>query len=299
VNNSVIGSPKARAAFDRLLGELRPKLHRYCARMTGSVIDGEDVVQEALVKAIEAFLQAGSITHPEGWLFRIAHNAALDFLRRRARLDATRSDEDPDMIVDRATVTEDREVATTSLRTFMRLPLAQRSSVVLMDVLGYSLDEIAGILDNSIPAIKAALHRGRAHLREIAQEPDDLPLPVLAESERLLLAVYVDRFNARDFDAIRTMLADEVRLELVNKLRLNGRSEVENYFGNYARIENWHFVPGLVDRRPAVLVRDPGDPSGRPAYFILLEWTGDRVANIRDFRFARYATEGAELFIPS
>ncbi len=299
MNNSVIGSPKARAAFDRLLGELRPKLHRYCARMTGSVIDGEDVVQEALVKAIEAFPQAGSITHPEGWLFRIAHNAALDFLRRRARLDATRSDEDPDMIVDRATVTEDREVATTSLRTFMRLPLAQRSSVVLMDVLGYSLDEIAGILDNSIPAIKAALHRGRAHLREIAQEPDDLPLPVLAESERLLLAVYVDRFNARDFDAIRTMLADEVRLELVNKLRLNGRSEVENYFGNYARIENWHFVPGLVDRRPAVLVRDPGDPSGRPAYFILLEWTGDRVANIRDFRFARYATEGAELFIPS
>ncbi len=44
----------ARAGFDRLLGELRPKLHRYCARMTGSVIDGEDAVQEALVKAIEA-----------------------------------------------------------------------------------------------------------------------------------------------------------------------------------------------------------------------------------------------------
>ena len=53
--------------------------------MTGSVIDGEDVVQEALVKAIEAFPQAGPIADLEGWLFRIAHNAALDFLRRRAR----------------------------------------------------------------------------------------------------------------------------------------------------------------------------------------------------------------------
>ena len=76
------------ATFDRLLGELRPKLHRYCARMTGSVIDGEDVVQEALVKAIKAYPQAGPVADLEGWLFRIAHNAALDFLRRRARQEA-------------------------------------------------------------------------------------------------------------------------------------------------------------------------------------------------------------------
>ena len=68
--------PRAREAFDRLLAELRPKLHRYCARMTGSVIDGEDVVQEALMKAIEALPATGTIANPEGWLFRIAHNAA-------------------------------------------------------------------------------------------------------------------------------------------------------------------------------------------------------------------------------
>jgi RNA polymerase sigma-70 factor (ECF subfamily) len=53
--------------------------------MTGSVIDGEDVVQKALLKAIEALPETGSIAHPEAWLFRIAHNAALDYLRRRAR----------------------------------------------------------------------------------------------------------------------------------------------------------------------------------------------------------------------
>src|SRR5438105_5131011 len=96
------GAAESRASFERLLGELRPKLHRYCARMTGSVIDGEDVMQEALVKAIEAFPKAGTIANPEGWLFRIAHNAALDFLRRRVRQDALRSDEDPDMIIDPA-----------------------------------------------------------------------------------------------------------------------------------------------------------------------------------------------------
>src|SRR3981081_1494093 len=122
---SGVDTTEAREAFVRLLGELRPKLHRYCARMTGSVIDGEDVVQEALVKAIEAFPQAGSIANPEGWLFRIAHNAALDFLRRRARQDALRSDEDPDMIVDPMTTTDNRQIAAASLRTFMRLPAAQ------------------------------------------------------------------------------------------------------------------------------------------------------------------------------
>jgi RNA polymerase sigma-70 factor, ECF subfamily len=82
------GKPLDREAFDRLLGELRPKLHRYCARMTGSVLDGEDVVHEAIIKAIEALSQPGLIAHPEAWLFRIAHNAALDFLRHRARQDA-------------------------------------------------------------------------------------------------------------------------------------------------------------------------------------------------------------------
>src|SRR5215470_6352466 len=85
-SKEVMSDPKAE--FERLLAELRPKLHRYCARMTGSVIDGEDVVQEAMVKAIEAHSAAVPIANPEGWIFRIAHNAALDYLRRRARQDA-------------------------------------------------------------------------------------------------------------------------------------------------------------------------------------------------------------------
>jgi RNA polymerase sigma-70 factor, ECF subfamily len=286
----------SRESLDRGLRELRPKLHRYCARMSGSVIDGEDIVQEAILKAIEAFPQdAGSIANAESWLIRIAYNTALDFLRRRARQEELRSDEDPEMVIDPVSTASDRLTVTTSLRTFMRLPVLQRSTVILMDVLGYSLDEIGKILDSSVPAVKAALHRGRTRLQEIAQEPDEMPLPVLADSDRLLLSEYVTCFNARDFDAIRTMLADEVQLELVSKVRRSGRNEVRNYFSRYAEVEDWHFVPGLVDRRPAVIVRDPRAPPLSPNYFILLEWTGDRLVNIRDFRYARYATEGAEL----
>ena len=166
-----------RETFDRLLSELRPKLHRYAARMTGSVIDGEDVLQETLVKAIEAFPGAGPIANPEGWLFRIAHNAALDLLRRRARRETAGLDEDAEMIADPANPVADRQVAAASLRTFMRLPVAQRSSVILMDVLGYSLQEISDVLDSSVASVKAALHRGRERLRAYADEPDDVTLP--------------------------------------------------------------------------------------------------------------------------
>jgi RNA polymerase sigma-70 factor (ECF subfamily) len=166
-----------------------------------------------------------------------------------------------------------------------------------MDVLGYSLDEIGKVLGTSVPAVKAGLNRGRRRLRALAKEPEGLPLPVLAEPERSLLAQYVDRFNARDFDAIRDMLADEVRLELVNKTRLQGRGEVARYFHNYSDIDDWHFVPALVDRRPALLVRDPHEPSGAPAYFVLLQWAGDKLTGIRDFRHARYVIEGAEIVI--
>jgi len=285
---------KARAAFDRLLVALRPRLHRYAARMTGSVIDGEDVVQDALLKAVEAYPAAVPIANPEGWLFRVAHNAALDHLRRRAR-QATAPEEELAMIPDPVDVIADRQIAATSLRQFMRLPVAQRSSVILMDVLGYSLAEIGDIADMSVAAVKAALHRGRERLRELAAEPDEAPLPVLTEPQRVLLAAYVDRFNARDFDAIRDMLADEVRLELVARTRLNGRREVGTYLHNYAETADWRFAPGLVEGRPAVLVTRPDDPTGKPAYFILLEWERDRVTAIRDFRYAAYAIEGAEV----
>jgi RNA polymerase sigma-70 factor (ECF subfamily) len=247
-----------------------------------------------VLNALEALDEAGVLANPEGWLFRIAHNAALDFLRRRARQQAVRSDEDLDMIADHATPADIRVAAAASMRTFMRLPPAQRSSIILMDVLGYSLDEIEGVTDLTIPAIKASLHRGRARLRELAQEKDDTPLPVLAEGERALFAAYVDRFNARDFDAVRDMLADEVKLDLVNRRRLNGRTEVSKYFTNYSKADDWHLALGLVDRRPAMLVRDPAG-SSRPVYFVLLEWTGARVAAIRDFRYAPYVADEAEV----
>ena len=285
-----------KAEFERLLAELRPRLHRYCARMTGSVIDGEDVLQETLVKAIEAFPHTGPLANVEGWLFRIAHNAALDFLRRRARREGVQDgDEALETIADPDSEIERRQAAAASLRTLMRLPVAQRSSVILMDVLGHSLEEISEVLESTVPAVKANLHRGRQRLVELAAEPDDRPPPVLAEADRQRLAAYVARFNARDFDALRAQLADDVKVEVVNRTRLSGRGEVGRYFGNYSQTDDWHLVPGLVEGRPAVVVLDPAQPAGPPLYFMLIDWQDGRLLNVRDFRYARYVVDGAEL----
>jgi RNA polymerase sigma-70 factor, ECF subfamily len=291
--NSVPEMP-ATESFDRLLVTVRPRLHRYCARMVGSVIDGEDVLQDALIKAVEAFASAGLIGNPEGWLFRIAHNTALDFLRRRSRQEALRSGEEVDMIADPADIVASHQIARASLRTFMRLPVAQRSSVILMDVLGCSLQEVGEAMDFSLPAVKAALHRGRTRLRELADEPDDQPRPELSTAERDRLGAYVAHFNARDFDAIRAMISDDVRLDLVNKTRIDGKAEVSRYFGNYSGLSDWHLVPGLVEERPAILVFDPNEVNSAPKYFMLLQWSADKVATIRDFRHADYVIDGAE-----
>jgi RNA polymerase sigma-70 factor (ECF subfamily) len=291
--------PEPSTAFDieRLLLAMRPKLHRYCARMVGSVIDGEDVLQDALTKAMEAHSTAGSIGNPEGWLFRIAHNTALDFLRRRKRQEALRGPAEVDMMVDPLDAVESRQIAATSLRTFMRLPVAQRSSVILMDVLGCSLKEICEVMDCSLPAAKAALHRGRTQLREIADEPEDTPQAKLSDADRARLGAYVAHFNARDFDAIRVMISDDVRLDLVSRTQMRGKAEVSRYFGNYAKVSDWHLAPGLVEGRPAILVFDPNGPDAGPKYFVLLGWAAGKVTTIRDFRHAACAIDGAEYSI--
>jgi RNA polymerase sigma-70 factor (ECF subfamily) len=116
----------------------------------------------------------------------------------------------------------------------------------------------------------------------------------LSAADQQRLASYVASFNARDFDAIRAMIADDVRLDLVAKTRMRGKAEVSRYFGNYSKASDWHLVPGSVEGRPAILVFDPNAPEGPPTYFMLLGWSADKVATIRDFRHVPYVADGLD-----
>jgi RNA polymerase sigma-70 factor, ECF subfamily len=281
--------------FPQLMTQLRARLHRYCARMTGSMLDGEDVVQETLIKANESY-DADTVQHVEGWLFRIAHNTAMDFLRRRAREQDVFADEDVEAIADVAAEADRRHVATTALRTFMRLAPAQRSAVILADVLGYALDEAAGVVGATVPAVKAALHRGRARLRELAQQPQDAAAPpALSAADQALLAAYADRFNSRDFDGLRDLLAGDVRLDLVAR-RKPTQARGGEYFTNYAaKTHGLRLSPINVEGRPALWVNTEGhEGPGAAGYVIVLQARDGKVSAIRDFRYARYATESLD-----
>ncbi|UCI26630.1 RNA polymerase sigma factor [Mesorhizobium sp. B2-8-5] len=287
-----------RAELEAMLVGLRPKLHRYAARMAGSAIEGEDIVQEAVVKALAAHDGGARVERPEQWLFRIAHNAAQDHLRRRQRERSRMSEADMTAIADLSASAETRLATAMSLRSFMRLTPAQRSAVILVDVLGLSLHETCEVTGATLAAVKAALHRGRAELKVLAALPDDMTMPKLDPDEERRLRRYVDLFNARDFDGVRMLIAEDIQVDVVNRARLNGKKEASTYFGNYDRMSDWALSLGFVEARPAILIRNPraGDTVRG---FVLIDWRGDEVVRIRDFRHAPYCVAEADILLTS
>jgi RNA polymerase sigma-70 factor (ECF subfamily) len=147
----------------------------------------------------------------------------------------------------------------------------------------------------SAPTIKSALQRGRERLRALANAPEDIALAALEGAASARLVAYVDGFKAGDFDAVRAMLGEDVSLDLVARLKRSGKNEVCEYFGRYAASEQWAFSPAMVEGRAAMLVFDRDVSLDTPAFFVALEFDGDRVVVIRDFLFARYAMEGIEI----
>lgn len=285
--------PNDTSGLEALHTALRPALHRYCARMVGSVVDGEDVVQEAMLKAHLAWGSIEKIDNPEGWLFRIAHNAALDLIRRRLRMPELLTEEELTMIA--TPVAPDPDLAEMSIRTFLRLPSLQRSAVILKDVLGHTIEEISTEIGVSEAAAKSALQRGRARLRELAAEAENKSTPVLSNTTRLRLSVYVESFKVGDFDTVRAMLAEDVKLDLVGKFQKQGKNKVSDYYGAYAAARRWAFSAGIVDGRPAMLVYDREVSLDEVAYFVVLTFADGKVIGIHDFLYARYAMEAVSI----
>jgi len=299
LNAGPLSAHERQARLAALAAELRPQLHRYCARLMGSVIEGEDVVQDTLLRAIVALQDLEELPPLRPWLFRVAHNRAMDLLRGRVVRAADPLDEAPDFAdIDRSDPLEalmHQQAVRTAVSRFVDLPVAQRSVVVLKDVLDESLAEIATLLDLSVDAVKAHLARGRARLREL----NALATPLVeAQPPSAAVANYVRLFNERNWDALRALLADDVKLsQSAHSMRV-GRSEVGMFFAIYAQSPAVRLAPAWLEGQEVVAVFE-GHGQTAPSYVMWLQWDGDRIGFIRDYRYVRYVVTDAELVLAS
>ena len=123
-------------------------------------------------------------------------------------------------------------------------PRTSRGCVILKDVLDHSTGEIASQLELSVPAVKAALHRERAVLRGLVVAERSAPVAGVTTPA---LARYACLFNDHDWNGVRALLADGVKLDPVSRRKAAGRREVGTYFSNCESAGDWWLTPGWLD----------------------------------------------------
>ncbi|HTE47057.1 MAG TPA: sigma-70 family RNA polymerase sigma factor [Gemmatimonadaceae bacterium] len=285
---------RSRKLFVAAASELRPRLHRFCARMCGSSLDGEDVVQETLADAFYNLSSLKDATRFEPWMFRIAYHKCIDFLRREQRREQDVPFEDEH---DRPDVSEADGILDTpideALATLVgELPPKERASVLLKDVLGYPLTEVAEIADSTLGGAKAALHRGRAKLRAVKGVPSLTELDI---NQRRLFEAYAECFNRRDWDALRHLVGADARLEIVGEAQGPMVVLGATYSGNYTGLPwEWRLTAGVVDGTPVIVHWRRSDSAWYPHSAIRLWWNDGQVLRIRDYIHVDYLLRHAQ-----
>jgi RNA polymerase sigma-70 factor, ECF subfamily len=305
-------------AFRELTEPYRRELQVHCYRILGSAQDAEDLVQETFLAAwrgIEDFEGRASL---RAWLYRIASNRCLNFLRdtgrrsRRTRAPGLPPDRPeptlveplwlepyPDVLLEGVPDSapgpdaryESREaVGLAFVSGLQHLPPPQRAVLVLRDILGFRAAEVANMLDTSEAAVHKALQRARAafETRLPARDRERAPLP-RSQRERTLVGRFADAFESGDIDAIVALLSDDAWLTMPPwPLQYQGRAAIGGFLSTVpagGQLERFRLVPNRANGQPAFgkYLRDPHSAIERAVGLMVLTLAGDRVAAITAF----------------
>jgi len=247
--------------------------------MTGSAMDGEDVVQEALFEAYRKLDQFDESRPLRPWLFGIAHNRCIDFLRKReVRAEAEQTAVTPEAVEPAQPARLDLSNAVE--RLVISLPAKERASVLLKDVFDYSLEEIAELTGSTVGGVKAALHRGRTKLA-ITPSPKKGSRSVDPELAQIM-RLYIDRFNRRDWDGVRELIRADAHLNVAD--RFAGKLADAPYFSTYENVlPPWKLTAGKADGEPVVIVLNATADAWSPHSIVRLNVHGHRIDQIVDY----------------
>jgi RNA polymerase sigma-70 factor (ECF subfamily) len=218
--------------FIDAIAPLRPELLRYCSGLTGNVWDGEDLLQDVLIRVFALLGKINAdLTHPRPYIIRAATNLWIDRLRRD-RLARTHADaQAQDVEDDKALASQVVDVRAAANVLFLNLAPMERAAVLLSDVLDLSLKETASMLKTTEGAIKSALHRGRSRLTAARTVPD-----AVARTPREVVDRFVAALNGRDIEAIRALCLADVTVDMV------GGAAFEGYEQGKITLEHAHYV---------------------------------------------------------
>ncbi len=254
-------------APDALLEQHRKELTGYCYRMLGSPFEAEDAVQETLLRAWRGMDEFEGRASLRSWLYRIATNVCIDMTRGRNRRampmdfgpasapvaenlnipgEVTWLQPIPDGLIadDPGDVVAEREtIRLAFVAALQHLPAKQRAALILFEVLRWSAQEIAALLDTSVASVNSALQRARATLQHRGVSADDTA-PVVDEQRRELLQRYVAAFQAYDVDALTAVIREDATQSMPPfDMWIAGRDD----------IFTWWFGPGIGCRGSRVL----------------------------------------------
>lgn len=313
------------ADFPTLTERYQRELLAHCYRMSGSVHEAEDLVQETFLRAWKASADFQGRSSVRTWLYRIATNVCLTNLEGRPRRplpsglgtadqpagDALEQDHEvtwlepvPDAAV---TVAERDSIRLAFVAALQHLPAKQRAVLILRDVLRWSAAEVAEALETTVPAVNSALQRAHAQMKGRALTEDTVT-DELSDAQRRLLERYVDAFWRKDVDTIVSMLTAEAVWEMPPFTSwFKGRANIAWLIGNECPggSEDMPMLETRANGQPAfgLYMRGP-DGSFTPFQLQVLQWAGDpqrpEVAQVDAFFDPRlFATFGLPMSLPA